>query len=166
LAQVERVEILRGNASAAYGPGAAGGVIQIFTQSPSLMSEGVDAKADVGSMNSRSLQTSIRKNVGDGQLSLTLSDDRSDGISTMTPARYVEMPLVNINPDLNGFESQSLRLGWRQNLSVATQVALHYLTTSTLASYDNPYASSSTERWGTKSNMELGGAQWSHRDHS
>jgi len=161
LAQVERVEILRGNASAAYGPGAAGGVIQIFTQSPSLMTEGVDAKADVGSMNSRSLQTSIRKNIGDGQLSLTLSDDRSDGISTMTPARYPDFP--NINPDTNGFNSQSLGLGWRQNLSADTQLALHYLTTSTLASYDNPYASSNTERWDSKSTMELGGIQISHR---
>jgi len=163
LAQVERIEILRGNASAAYGPGAAGGVIQIFTQSPSQLSEGVDVKADMGSMSSRSLQTSIRKNTGDGQLSLTLSEDRSDGISTMTPARYADVAGVNINPDLNGFESKSVGLGWRQNLSSGTQVAFRYLNTSTLASYDNPYASSSTERWATKSTLELGGVQVSHR---
>ncbi len=162
LAQVERVEILRGNASAAYGPGAAGGVIQIFTQSPSVSTEGVDVKADIGSMNSRSLQTSIRKNVGDGQLSLTVSDDRSEGMSTMTPARYAGVQGVNINPDLNGFDSQSLNLGWRQNLSADTNLALSYLTTSTLASYDNPYANSSTERWATKSTMELAGLQLSH----
>ena len=163
LAQVERIEVLRGNASAAYGPGAAGGVIQIFTQSPSVLTEGVDAKVDLGSMNSRSLQTSIRKNTGDGQLSLTLSDDRSDGISTMTPDRYAGVPGVNINPDLNGFDSQSLNLGWRQNLSAETKLALHYLTTSTSASYDNPYANSNTERWATKSTMEIGGIQLSHR---
>jgi vitamin B12 transporter len=163
LAHVERVEILRGNASSVYGPGAAGGVIQIFTQSPTVRTEGVDAKADMGSMNSRSLQTSIRKNVGDGQLSLTMSDNRSDGISTLTPARYANLQNVHINPDRNGFDSQSVGLGWRQNLSTATQLAFHYLSTSTLASYDNPYANSSSDRWSSKSKLELGGAQLSHR---
>ena len=68
LAQVERVEILRGNASAVYGPGAAGGVIQISTQTPKASTDSMDVKVEMGSMNSRSLQTSIRKNAGDGQL--------------------------------------------------------------------------------------------------
>ncbi|WP_310615033.1 TonB-dependent receptor domain-containing protein [Limnohabitans sp.] len=163
VAQVERVEIFRGNASAVYGPGAAGGVIQIFTQSATALTEGVDVKAEMGSLNSRTLQTSMRKNLGDGQLSLTLSDNRSDGISTLTPARYSNLPNIKVNPDRNGFDSQSLGLGWRQNLSVATQLAFHYLNTSTLASYDNPYANSTSERWGSKSKLELGGAQLSHR---
>ena len=163
LAQVERVEILRGNASAVYGPGAAGGVIQIFTQSPKALTEGVDAKVEMGSMNSRALQTSIRKNTGDGQLSLTISEDRSDGISTMTPARYASMPLVRINPDRNGLEAKSLGLGWRQNLSASTQLAFHYLNTSTLAAYDNPYADLAADRWGSKSKLELAGGQISHR---
>jgi vitamin B12 transporter len=163
LAQVERIEILRGNASAIYGPGAAGGVIQIFTQSPTVASEGVDLKADLGSLNSRTLQTSIRKNTDDGQLSVTMSDNRSDGISTMTPARYVNVPNVNVNPNRNGFDSQSFGLGWRQNLSASTQLVLNYLSTSTLASYDNPYALTSAERWNTKSKLELAGAQISHR---
>jgi vitamin B12 transporter len=163
LAHVERVEILRGNASSVYGPGAAGGVIQIFTQSPTVSTEGVDAKVDVGSMNSRALQTSIRKNLEDGQLSITMSDNRSDGISTLTPARYANLQNVHINPDRNGFDSQSLGFGWHQNFSAATQLSFHYLSTSTLASYDNPYANSSAERWASKSKLELGGAQLSHR---
>lgn len=162
VAQVERVEIFRGNASAVYGPGAAGGVIHIFTQSATALADGVDAKVEVGSMNSRALQTSMRKNIGDGQLSLTFSDNRSDGISTLTPSRYAHLPSINVNPDRNGFDSQSLGLGWRQNLSAATQLSLHYLNTSTLASYDNPYANSRTERWGSQSKLELGGAQLSH----
>jgi vitamin B12 transporter len=163
LAQVERVEVLRGNASAVYGPGAAGGVIQILTQSPQTSAEGVDAKMNLGAMNSRTLQSSMRKNAGDGQLSVSISEDRSDGISTMTPARYANLSGININPDRNGFDSKSLRLGWRQNVSVATQLGFHYLNTSTLASYDNPYAFSSQDRWGSKSKLELVGGQISHR---
>lgn len=163
LSQVERIEMLRGNASALYGPGAAGGVIQIFTRAPFASSEGVEAKAELGSFNSRSLGASVRKNVGDGQFSLSVSDNRSDGISTMTAARYANVPNVNINPDRNGFDSQSMSLGWRQKLSESTQLALHYLNTSTLGSYDNPYADSSMDRWASKSRLELAGAQWSHR---
>ncbi len=163
LSQVERVEILRGNASAVYGPGAAGGVIHIFTQSPAMSGQGVDVKADVGSMNTRSLHTALRKTIGDGQLNVSISDDRSDGISTMTPARYAHLPNLQINPDRNGFDSQSFNLGWRYNVSASTQMALNYLKTSTLASYDNPYANSSEERWASKSQLEIAGAQVSHR---
>jgi vitamin B12 transporter len=39
----------------------------------------------------------------------------------------------------------------------------NYLNTSTLASYDNPYAMTSSERWNTKSKLELAGAQISHK---
>ena len=163
LAQVERVEILRGNASAVYGPGAAGGVIQILTQTPQALTEGVDAKLDLGAMNSRTFQSTLRKNTGDGQLSVAISEDRSDGISTMTPARYAHLTGININPDRNGFDSKSLRLGWRQNLTASTQLGFHYLNTSTLASYDNPYAFSNEERWGSQSKLELVGGQISHR---
>lgn len=163
LSQIERVEILRGNASAVYGPGAAGGVIQIFTQSSFTSPEGVDVKAEAGSLNSRTLQTAFRKNIGEGQLSLSVSDHRSDGISTLTPARYANLSNVHINPDRNGFDSQSVSLGWRQNLSASTQLALHYLNTSTLASYDNPYADANTDRWASKSKLEVAGAQLSHR---
>ena len=159
LAQVERVEILRGNASAVYGPGAAGGVIQISTQTPKASTDSMDVKVEMGSMNSRSLQTSIRKNAGDGQLTVTVSDDRSDGISTMTPS----LVLPFINPGRNGFESKSVGLGWRQNLSASTQLGFNYLNTSTLASYDNPWAGSIEERWDSKSNLELIGGQISHR---
>lgn len=162
LSQVERVEMLRGNASAVYGPGAAGGVIQIFTQGPHTGSEGMDAKAELGSFNSRALGVAMRKNIGDGQFSISLSDNRSDGISTLTPARYANVSGVNINPDRNGFDSQSVGLGWRQNLSASTQLALHYLSTSTLGRYDNPYADTSTDRWASKSKLELVGAQLSH----
>lgn len=163
VSQIERVEMFRGNASAVYGPGAAGGVIQIFTQSSATSSEGVDLKAEGGSLNTRSLQTSLRKNIGDGQLIFSVNDNRSDGISTLTPARYANLSNVHINPDRNGFDSQSVSLGWRQNLSVSTQLALHHLETSTLGSYDNPYADTNADRWASKSRLQVTGAQLSHR---
>jgi vitamin B12 transporter len=161
IAQIERIEILRGNASAVYGPGAAGGVIHIFTNPSKQLAEGIDVKAGLGSLNSQSLQTSIRKNTGDGLLSFSLSDDRSEGISTLTPSRHPNFP--NINSDRNGFGSQSYGLGWRQNISTDTEISLNYLNSGTLASYDNPYATSSSERWNSKSSLESAGIQLSLR---
>jgi len=163
ISQVERIEILRGNASAVYGPGAAGGVIQIFTQPIANAADGAEVKADIGSLNSRTLQSTIRKKIGNGQLSFSISDDRSDGISTFSPARYANVTSVKINPDRNGFDLQTMGVGWRQSLSDKTDLALHYLNTSTMASYDNPYAATISERWASKSKLELAGAQVSHR---
>jgi vitamin B12 transporter len=163
IAQVERIEILRGNASAIFGPGAAGGVIQITTLSPSSASDGGTIKVDAGSQNTRSVQASLLKNIGDGQLSISMSDDRSDGISTFTPANYINVPNVNINPDRNGVESKGYGLGWRYKVSADTNLAFHYLSSSTLASYDNPYASTINERWASQSKLEMMGAQASHR---
>lgn len=163
VAQVERIEILRGNASAVFGPGAAGGVIQITTLSPSSAPDGGTIQVDVGSQNTTSLQASLLKNIGDGQLSISISDNSSDGISTFTPANYANVQNVTINPDQNGFESQSLGLGWRYKLSADTLLSFHFLSSSTLASYDNPYASTINERWGTQSKLEMAGAQVSHR---
>lgn len=163
ISQVERVEMLRGNASAIYGPGAAGGVIQIFTQSPKPSADGADVQVEQGSLNARTLQAALRKNIGDGQFSLTVSDNRSDGISTLTPTRYAHLPTVHINPDRNGFDSQGVNLGWHQNVSATTKLAFHYLNSSTLASYDNPYADTSADRWASKSKLEVAGAQVSHR---
>lgn len=163
LSQVDRVEILRGNASAVYGPGAAGGVIQIFTQSPNTSGDSVDVKADLGSMDTRTLHTAVRKTIGDGQLNVSFSDDRSNGISTMSPSRYANVPNLNINPDRNGLDSKSFSFGWRYSISASTQLALNYLKTSTLASYDNPYAATNTEQWASRSKLETAGVQVSHR---
>lgn len=163
VSQIERIEILRGNASALYGSGAAGGVIHVFTQGASTAPDRVDARAEVGSLQSQTLQTGFRKKMGSGQLTFSLSDTRSDGISTMTPSRYASIPTAKINPDRNGFDSQSSTLGWRQELSPSTQLTLHHLYTTTLASYDNPYAASVQERWSGRSDLQIFGGQLAHR---
>ena len=46
LAQIDRIEVLRGPASSLYGADAIGGVIQIFTRAPDGISAGVSAGSD------------------------------------------------------------------------------------------------------------------------
>ncbi|TXT36675.1 MAG: iron complex outermembrane recepter protein [Comamonadaceae bacterium] len=86
LTRIERIEILRGAASALYGPDAVGGVIQIFTREPT---EGVQLSADVGagSDGQRQAGASIRGRSGALGYSLGLSQEKASGISvTNNPA--------------------------------------------------------------------------------
>jgi vitamin B12 transporter len=102
LERIERIEVLRGAASALYGPDAVGGVIQIFTREPT---EGVHLTANVGagSDGQRQAGASIRGRSGAIGYSLGLSKEKATGISvTYNPASY------SYNPDSDSFEVSSV----------------------------------------------------------
>ena len=80
LAQIDRIEILRGPASSLYGADAIGGVIQIFTRK----GEGAPkfyAGAGYGSYNTRTAEAGVGGTVGDTRFSLNLSSLDTDGFS-------------------------------------------------------------------------------------
>ena len=102
LARIERIEILRGAASALYGPDAVGGVIQIFTREPA---DGLalSVSAGFGSDGQRQSDASVRGNVGAIGYSLGVSHEKAQGISAISnPAS------TSFNPDADGFTSTSV----------------------------------------------------------
>ncbi|MBK9441789.1 MAG: TonB-dependent receptor [Comamonadaceae bacterium] len=102
LDRIERIEILRGAASALYGPDAVGGVIQIFTRDPV---EGMQLTANVGAGSDGQQQAgaSIRGRSGAIGYSLGLSKEKASGISVTTnPAT------ASYNPDADGFDVTSV----------------------------------------------------------
>ena len=104
LAQVERIEVLRGPAAAIYGSDALAGVIQIFTRQgevgffPSV-------HVGVGTHNTRDMSVSLRGGQGAVSYALGLSGERSDGFNSQPTG----------NPDRDGYRGQSVsaRLGWK-----------------------------------------------------
>ena len=103
LAQVERIEVLRGPAAAVYGSDAVAGVVQIFTHQgepgffPSL-------RLGVGTHGTRELVASLRGGEGAVDYALGLGTERSDGFNAQASG----------NPDRDGHRQESVsgRLGW------------------------------------------------------
>ncbi|WP_260292515.1 TonB-dependent receptor domain-containing protein [Sedimenticola hydrogenitrophicus] len=104
LAQIERIEIVRGPRSQLYGADAVGGVIQIFTRKAKA-GEGISAEAEYGSHNTRRLALGVAGGRERVDYSLRVADLRSDGFSA----------LKNNNPDEDGYNNRSIsgHLGYR-----------------------------------------------------
>ena len=125
LAQVERIEVLRGPAAAIYGSDALAGVVQIFTRQgeagffPSV-------HLGVGTHNTRDMSVSLRGGQGAVSYALGLSGERSDGFN----AQPTE------NPDRDGYRNQSVsgRLSW--TLAPRQQLEVTLLDSDQKAAYD------------------------------
>lgn len=103
LAQIERVEILKGPASALYGSDAIGGVVQIFTRRGAGRPQ-LDLALGGGNIGQARAEAGISG--GDSRLNYaaSLSLDRGDGFNNR---------VGNYNPDKDGWRNAngSLRLG-------------------------------------------------------
>lgn len=80
LAQIERIEILRGPASSLYGADAIGGVIQIFTK----RGEGAakfNSFAGIGSYNTRRADAGVSGSLNGTHYALNLSSQQEQGLS-------------------------------------------------------------------------------------
>ncbi|MGA8515614.1 MAG: TonB-dependent receptor [Burkholderiaceae bacterium] len=115
LANVQRIEIVRGNVSALYGSAALGGVVQIFTNeatgAPNL---GVTVQA--GARGLRQLDaTGTVKLAGGTRLSATVQELKDKGLNALDQNKH---PLSN--PDVDGYQRRALSLGVSQDIGPAT----------------------------------------------
>jgi vitamin B12 transporter len=134
LAQVARIEVLRGPASSLYGADAVGGVVMIFTQDGAAH-EGMQANANmqVGSYASHDASLGLRGKSGAWMWSLGLSSEGSDGVSALLPGDL----FGNHNPDRDGFKLASMQasLGWQ--LAPGQQLRLQSSGSRLNAQYDS-----------------------------
>ncbi len=110
LEMVERIEVLKGPASALYGADAAGGVVQVFTRrgSPGLHPF---ASATLGSAGFRELSAGLRGGQGELRYTLGVNDVHDDGFSATNAGAAFGIH----NPDRDGFRQQALNasLDWQ-----------------------------------------------------
>lgn len=109
LAQIERIEVLRGPGSSLYGADAVGGVVQIVTR----RGEGglrAGARAALGEYDSNEAAASVSGAVRDFDIAASLSREASDGVSAVLPGDRFGLH----NPDDDGFIRKTglLRLGY------------------------------------------------------
>jgi vitamin B12 transporter len=130
LDRIERIEILRGAASALYGPDAVGGVIQIFTREPELQTK-LSTAVGMGSDGQRQANAGIRATSGIVGYSFGVSSERADGISVIkNPASS------SYNADADGFRAKSANAKAVARLSTQHSLTLGLLYSDTRSQFD------------------------------
>lgn len=130
LSRIERIEVLRGAASALYGPDAVGGVIQIFTRDTG---EGLQADANIGLGTDGQQQAgaSVRGSSGIIGYSVGVSREKATGISVISnPASG------NYNPDEDSFSASSVDAKLTAKLSKKHGLSLSLLRSDTDLQFD------------------------------
>ena len=108
LAQIERIEIVRGPRAALWGSDAIGGIIHVFTRDPSKAF--VEARA--GSYGRTMLTAGFGHGDGENSIGLSAGHDRSTGFSATNPAAGP----WSFDPDQDGYRNSNLSLRARTSL--------------------------------------------------
>jgi vitamin B12 transporter len=106
MAQIDRIEIVRGPRASLYGSDAIGGVIQIFTRRP----KGVDVALGAGSRDTRRLEVAWG-NDGDTRIFATGSHFDTDGFSAQNERGG------SFDPDNDGEREQAVSAGFETALA-------------------------------------------------
>jgi vitamin B12 transporter len=98
LAQVERIEIVRGPRAALYGSDAIGGVVQVFTRRAS----GASGALGVGSHGTRLGEAGLGAERAGGRAGLRVAYAAADGFSAQNPRGF------SYDPDADGYRQRSI----------------------------------------------------------
>ncbi|MGM0594713.1 MAG: TonB-dependent receptor, partial [Pseudomonadota bacterium] len=117
LAQIERIEVVRGPRSTLYGSDAIGGVVQIFTRK----GEGFHASLSGGSYGTRRSELGTGGSLGDGRFHLNAGYSKSDGFSAKKPGSF------GYEPDDDGYRNINLGAGLSHPLGDSAKLSLKLL---------------------------------------
>jgi len=148
LADVERIEILRGPASSLYGADAIGGVIQVFTRrgSQGLRS---NAYAGFGSYGTQTLSTGISGGNEQWHFRLSGNDFRTDGISAVRNGR-----------NRDGDNDPSRTMGVNGNISFSP-VTGHEFSFSGMRNHGQTFFDSTSGTGSFNSRIDFANEVWS-----
>jgi len=132
LAQVERIEILRGPGSSLYGADAIGGVVNVVTR----RGEGalhVQGNAAVGNRASGEAYVAASGAQRGFDYALSLSGETSDGVSAVLPGDLFGI----YNPDDDGFTRYGLQLAGGYSWQPGQRIGLSYNASQNRSQFDS-----------------------------
>jgi vitamin B12 transporter len=141
---IERIEVLKGPASALYGSDAVGGVVQIFTKQGKVGLFPTAALA-LGSRGYRQLSAGVQGGQGDLSYTLGASSTSDDGFS----ATNSTVPFGNFNADDDGFRQTAFNGSLRWKLSADWAVDARFLQSKGNNQYDDGPAVDTRSRLNT-----------------
>ena len=136
LAQIERVEILRGNASALYGDAALGGVISITTRGGKGQPAPYAAMT-YGSRNTLETSAGYGGQVGDLRFDMNLGHKQTDGFSAIRTQQQ-----TGANPDRDGYSGDHWSGKVERRWGPDTTLGLRLTGARSQADTDNAWAAS------------------------
>ncbi|MFZ9081623.1 MAG: TonB-dependent receptor plug domain-containing protein [Burkholderiaceae bacterium] len=116
LDHVERVELLRGNASALYGEAAIGGVISIKTRDGYAGPPKAYGSLSLGARNTQGLSAGFGGSVHESTFNVIASTFQTDGFSAKSA--------LNSNLDKDGYRRQAFSGMFKRKFSTATEVGI------------------------------------------
>ena len=124
IGQVDHIEILRGNASALYGPRAMGGVIQIFTKS-GVNTSGPYGSASYGSRNTKNVTGGYSQKFSDTLFNVSLNHQETGGFASKNPAQNDANSIAN--PTKNAYNSNSVSINISKAIMPGQEVGIKIL---------------------------------------
>jgi vitamin B12 transporter len=136
LAQIERIEILRGPASSLYGSDAIGGVIQIFTRRGTGPAR-LTAAVGYGSHHTRDVQAGLSGRNGALSYSLSAAHYATDGYDVAAdPLRFKTANYALPNPDDDGYRNRSLTAHLNYQLAPGHEIGATLMAANSRNHYD------------------------------
>ncbi len=124
IGQVDHIEILRGNASALYGPRAMGGVIQIFTKSGGNTS-GPYGSVSYGSRNTKNITGGYSQKFNDTLFNISLNHQETDGFATKNSTQNDAGSIAN--PTKNAYNSNSVSMNLSKVIIPGQEIGIKIL---------------------------------------
>jgi vitamin B12 transporter len=134
LADVDHIEIVRGNVSALYGSAALGGVIQIFTREAGRTPQAnITAQAGSRGLVDVSASGGVKLASGTG-LHASVESLRDDGFNAIKQEER-----AGTNPDRDGYRRQSSSIAITQDLTPGNSLALKLRDAHGKTQYDSQF---------------------------
>ncbi|MFM9917266.1 MAG: TonB-dependent receptor domain-containing protein [Rhizobacter sp.] len=157
LAQIERIEVLRGPGSSLYGADAVGGVVRITTRRGEDGPPSFSAHVAAGEYGSKEGELSVGGAGGGFDYNASFSRESSHGVSALRAGDQ----FGNYNPDLDGYSRRTAQVLLGYTVALGHRVAVSLLDARLRSQYDSSefaapdYAQDASPNFGTRLDTQV-----------